>query len=187
MTGGRDQTQRSPWFVPALLTLLAAAGIALAAFAVFRPEQPETIDAAVAAYRASAAPHGAATRAAPDLSPAGLTLDAAGITTLEDEAGPVDTFVYVGDDGTRVVLYVGARPFPRPLGIPEDETSDRWTADVDDVFMTSIEEPNPFLLVSSDRASVERAAGFAERQIEPSRFQGHRTAQPSVEPEVDAG
>jgi len=148
--------------------------VALAASAVFRQGQPEAIAGVLEGYRSSKAPQGAPERDAPDLSAAGLDLDAEGITPLGSGLDAVDTFTYVTTDGARVVLYVSAVAFPRPRGVPEGGPPDRWSIEVDGVFMASVEEPNAFLLAGSDRDLVEHAAELVEDQIEPSRFQGHR-------------
>ncbi len=176
MTEGRDHSHRARWLVPALAVL--AAGIAIAVTIVVRLQQPGPIDAVLCSYRTSSLPDGAPAGEAPSLTAAGLTLEASGVTVFGDDLGPVDTFVYETDDGSTIVLYASAVPFPRPRDVPDQEPSDRWSGDVDGVFMTSIEEPNPFLIVGSDRNLVDHAAGGAEHILEPSRFQGHRTASP---------
>jgi hypothetical protein len=127
---------------------------------VARSNTPPPVTAALSAYRSTAEAGRTASRAAPDLSSAGFTLD---IGADVDLGGlPATFFSYHAANGTRVDLYMADYGFPRPPGSSPLDDPPGWSAKMDELHLRGGSAPGAFMVVGSrDRLVLRFAQALA--------------------------
>lgn len=149
---------------PLRLRLTAAAALLLIAagsvtyIALRGPSQPAEIAAAITDFRSGRLPAAdAPSRAAPDLSPAGLEYVGGGAGRIGKLR--IDAFAYRDRGGNRVFLYLSDKPFPVAAGARlSSDARGPWTAKDGEVDLLCAQRPHALLLLGRDREVLASAA-----------------------------
>lgn len=142
----------------ALAVAILVAIASVAGVLIVREEQPAVIAAAVQEFRSeSQAPVSTPpSDPAPDLTSAGLTLDAQNAGRLDEMK--VDVFHYRDSTGHRLTVYVAESPFPVAAGARRSGEDGPWRASAGGLELLCSQVPHSLLAVSSDALVLEKAA-----------------------------
>jgi hypothetical protein len=140
----------------AIIGVVMAFGVAF--LFVARPTMPPPIPVVVSAYGEDAGPTGDGSRTSPDLTSAGLTLEAAADT---EPGGLPATWSRYRDEGGNVVdLYQGQVAFPPPAGATREQHG--WSMEMDDAMLRAVNTDGHYLIVwnpDDERDAVATALG----------------------------
>ncbi len=117
-----------------------------------RPNIPPPIADALAAFRLAPGAAVSGSRAAPDLSSRGFTLDLRGDVNLGGL--PTTFFSYHADDGTRIDLYASNFGFPAPPGASRMVDPAGWWAKTDGLHLRAGSAADEYLIVGAKKRVV---------------------------------
>ncbi len=134
---------------------LAVAVVAGSLYMASLPDQPETIEAALATF-------GEERTFGHSIEPT-LPNKLGELTLSRSEAGRFEglrttAHYYVDQAGHEVVVYQAESEWPVALGAEHDSDSHTWEAEVDDLTLFCASDPAPFLIVGDDAREVHLAA-----------------------------
>jgi hypothetical protein len=121
-----------------------------------RSDVPPPIQAALSSYGLTRTGLQPASRAAPDLSSLGMTLESSG--DLDVGGLPATLFTYHAKDGTPVDLYESTIGFPRPPGTFSASDPPGWWINKERSFMRAGSANGNFLVVGYWQRNVNRVA-----------------------------
>jgi hypothetical protein len=130
-----------------------------------RPNLPPPIQAAMAAYQGARAADAPASRPAPDVSLAGLTLRASGDVDLGGL--PATLFSYDDREGSRVDVYEADIGFPAPQGSVGVDDPPGWLSESYRLSLRTGPKGSNFLVVSWSTDVVNRIANALAAQLSP--------------------